>query len=308
MKTQNKYLITIIGPTAIGKTAMSLSLARHFNAEVISADSRQFFKEMTIGTAVPSKDELEAAKHHFIQNISIFEDYSVGDFERDAIAKLDELFLTNNVVVMVGGSGLYIDAILKGFDDFPDVDPSIRQQLIEDYEAKGIEYLQTELAKLDPVHYEKVAKENPQRLMRALEVCIGSGRPYSSFLNIKKNSRSFTPIVIGLEADRELMYDRINRRVDIMVNEGLIEEAKTLYPHKALNALQTVGYRELFSHFDGEITLDFALEEIKKNTRRFAKRQMTWFKRTEGTKWFDFATPPAEIINYIQTQLHAHSS
>ena len=287
---------------------MAIELARHFNAEVISADSRQFFKEMTIGTAVPSKNELEAAKHHFIQNISIFEDYSVGDFERDATAKLDELFETNNIAIMVGGSGLYIDAVLKGFDDFPDVDPAIRRQLIEDYKANGIEYLQNKLQHLDALHYDKVAKENPQRLMRALEVCIGSGRPYSSFLNIKKNSRTFTPIVIGLEADRELMYNRINSRVDNMVNEGLIEEARSLYPHKALNALQTVGYRELFSYFDEEITLDFAIEEIKKNTRRFAKRQMTWFKRTEGAKWFDFTTPPVEIINYIQTQLHAHSS
>ncbi|KOS06631.1 tRNA delta(2)-isopentenylpyrophosphate transferase [Flavobacterium akiainvivens] len=299
----SKYLITVVGPTAIGKTAMAIELARHFNCEIISADSRQFFREMAIGTAVPSKGELEAAKHHFIQDISIFEEYSVGDFERDAIAKLDELYQTNDFAVMVGGSGLYIDAVLKGFDDFPDVDPAIRSQLITDYEAKGIEYLQQELQRLDPVHYEKVAKENPQRLMRALEVCIGSGKPYSSFLNIKKNSRSFTPIVIGLEADRELMYDRINRRVDIMVNEGLIDEAKGLYPHKSLNALQTVGYRELFEHFDGNITLDFAIEEIKKNTRRFAKRQMTWFRRTERTKWFDFTTPSTEIINYINTQL-----
>jgi tRNA dimethylallyltransferase len=303
MSTQKKHLITVTGPTAIGKTAMAIALARHFNCEIISADSRQFFKEMAIGTAVPSKPELEAAKHHFIQNISIFEEYNVGDFERDAVAKLEELYNANDFAVMVGGSGLYIDAVLKGFDDFPDVDPAIRQQLINDYEAKGIQYLQHELQRLDPVHYENVAKENPQRLMRALEVCIGSGRPYSSFLNIKKNSRSFTPIIIGLEADRELMYDRINRRVDIMVNEGLIKEAKGLYPNKSLNALQTVGYRELFDHFDGNGSLDLAVEEIKKNTRRFAKRQMTWFRRTEGIKWFDFTTPASEIINYINTQL-----
>lgn len=294
-----KFLITVIGPTAIGKTALAIEVAKHFGCEIISADSRQFYSEMAIGTAVPSKEELAAAPHHFIQNISIFDEYSVGDFERDALAKLDELFKYNDYAVMVGGSGLYIDAVLKGFDDFPDIDPEIRQQLIADFEAKGIEYLQNELERLDPVHYKNVAKENPQRLMRALEVCIGSGRPYSSFLNIKKNSRSFTPIIIGLEADRELMYNRINQRVDIMVQQGLIDEAKALYPHKQLNALQTVGYRELFSHFDGDITLDFALEEIKKNTRRFAKRQMTWFKRTEGTTWFDFTTPPAEIINYI---------
>jgi len=303
MDTQHKYLITVIGPTAIGKTAMAIEIAKHFNCEIISADSRQFFKEMTIGTAVPSADELAAAKHHFIQNISIFEEYTVGDFERDAVAKLDQLFTKNNFAVLVGGSGLYIDAVLKGFDDFPEVDPAVRQKLIADFEEKGIEYLQQKLEELDPVHYNNIAKENPQRLMRALEVCIGSGRPYSSFLNIKKNSRNFTPIVIGLEAERQTMYDRINQRVDIMVNNGLIDEARELHPHKKLNALQTVGYRELFSFFDGEFTQDFALEEIKKNTRRFAKRQITWFKRTEGARWFDFKTPPATIINYIQDSL-----
>lgn len=301
-----KYLITVVGPTAIGKTAMAIEIAKHFKCEIISADSRQFFKEMAIGTAVPSKEELKAAKHHFIQNISIFDEYNVGDFERDAISKLDELYQTNDFAVMVGGSGLYIDAVLKGFDDFPDVDPSVREEIVANYEQQGIEYLQQELQKLDPVHYENVAKENPQRLMRALEVCIGSGKPYSSFLNIKKNSRSFTPIVIGLEADRELMYNRINQRVDVMVEAGLLDEAKNLYPHKKLNALQTVGYRELFSYFDEEFTLGFALEEIKKNTRRFAKRQMTWFKRNEATKWFDFTTPASEIINYIETQTHAN--
>lgn len=298
--TQNKYLITIIGPTAIGKTALAIEVAKHFNCEILSADSRQFFKEMTIGTAVPNKEELAAAPHHFIQNISVFEDYTVGDFERDAITKLDELFKVNNYVVLVGGSGLYIDAVLKGFDDFPDITPEVRQGIIENYEKHGIEFLQKQLEQLDPVHYQKVAKENPQRLMRALEVCIGSGKPYSSFLNIKKNSRNFIPIVIGLKADREVMYNRINQRVDSMVQTGLVEEAKALYPHKKLNALQTVGYRELFSHFDEEFTLGFAIEEIKKNTRRFAKRQMTWFKRTEGAKWFDFKTATSEIINYIE--------
>ncbi|MHA3788861.1 tRNA (adenosine(37)-N6)-dimethylallyltransferase MiaA [Flavobacterium hauense] len=302
---QHKYLITAIGPTAIGKTALAIEIAKHFRCDIISADSRQFFKEMAIGTAVPSKDELEAAKHHFIQNISIFDDYTVGDFEREAISKLDELYQSNDIAVMVGGSGLYIDAVLKGFDDFPDIDITVREKLKEDYEKNGIEYLQQELQRLDPVHYEKVAKENPQRLMRALEVCIGSGKPYSSFLNIKKNSRNFTPIIIGLDADRELMYSRINQRVDIMVESGLLEEARELYPDKKLNALQTVGYRELFSYFDGEFTKEFAIEEIKKNTRRFAKRQMTWFKRNEAAMWFDFKTPLPEIINYIETQTNA---
>jgi len=301
--TDKKYLITVIGPTAIGKTAMAIELAKHFNCEILSADSRQFFREMNIGTAVPSEEEQAAAPHHFIQNISVFDEYNVGDFERDAINKLDELYTQNDFAVLVGGSGLYIDAVLKGFDDFPDVDPTVRQEIINNYEENGITWLQQELEKRDPVHYANVAKENPQRMMRALEVCISSGKPYSSFLNIKKNSRRFTSIVIGLDAEREVMYDRINRRVDIMVNNGLIEEAKALYPYKKLNALQTVGYRELFSYFDGDFTKEFAIEEIKKNTRRFAKRQMTWFKRTEGVHWFDFTTNPKEIINYIENSL-----
>jgi len=301
MQTSPKYLITVIGPTAIGKTAMAIAIAQHFKCDIVSADSRQFFKEMSIGTAVPSDNELNAAKHHFIQNISIFEEYTVGEYERDAITLLDELFKENDFTVMVGGSGLYIDAVLKGFDDFPDVDPKIRECLIAKYEEYGIEYLQRELKHLDPVHYEKVALENPQRLMRALEVSIGSGKPYSSFLNIKKNSRNFIPIIIGLDADREVMYSRINQRVDIMVEHGQVAEAQSLYPHKKRNALQTVGYRELFSYFDGEWSLDFAIEEIKKNTRRFAKRQITWFKRTENAKWFDYTTPPEDIINYIES-------
>ncbi|OYQ31864.1 tRNA (adenosine(37)-N6)-dimethylallyltransferase MiaA [Flavobacterium cyanobacteriorum] len=301
--TNRKYLITIIGPTAIGKTALGIEVAKHFSCEIISADSRQFFQEMSIGTAVPSAEELAAASHHFIQNKSIFEEYTVGDFERDAIAKLDELYQANDFAVMVGGSGLYIDAVLKGFDDFPDIDPTVRENIIADYKTKGIEYLQEELQRLDPAYYGRVAKENPQRMMRALEVSIGSGRPYSSFLNIKKNSRAFTPLIIGLEADRAAMYDRINRRVDIMIENGLIEEARTLYPHKKLNALQTVGYRELFSYFDGEISLEFAIEEIKKNTRRFAKRQMTWFKRTEGTVWLDFMIPHETIAGSVEKRL-----
>lgn len=295
-----KYLITIVGPTAIGKTALSIALAQHFNCEIISCDSRQFFKEMQIGTAVPTSEELAGAQHHFIQNKSIFENYTVGDFEREAIVKLDELFMTNDYVVMVGGSGLYVDAVLKGFDDFPEISASVREEVTSNYEKSGIEYLQTELKKRDPNYFEVVAKENPQRMMRALEVCIGSGKPYSSFLNQKKNTRNFTPILIGLEAERSVIYHRINQRVDIMIKEGLLGEAKNLFPHKNLNALQTVGYRELFSHFDGEISLEFAIEEIKKNTRRFAKRQLTWFKRNENIKWFDYLVNRNEIIEYIK--------
>ena len=305
-----KYLITIIGPTAIGKTALSIALAQHFKCAIISCDSRQFFKEMTIGTAVPSPEELASATHHFIQNKSIHEDYSVGDFEKEAIAKLNKLYQTNDYVILVGGSGLYVDAILKGFDAFPDIDSSVRLNVNSNYEKLGIGYLQQQLQTLDPDYFEKIKTENPQtlqnpqRMMRFVEVCIGTGKPYSSFLNQKKNNRNFTPIIIGLEAERSVIYDRINQRVDIMVKEGLIEEAKKLYPNKDLNALQTVGYRELFSHFDGDFSLAFAIEEIKKNTRRFSKRQLTWFKRTENTKWFDYLEDRTKIIEYITETIH----
>lgn len=300
------YLITIIGPTAIGKTSLSIALAQHFGCEIISCDSRQFFKEMKIGTAVPSDDELAAATHHFIQNKSIFESYSVGDFEQEAIAKLDELFTKKNIQIMVGGSGLYVDAVLKGFDDFPNIDKSVREQINADFDAFGIEYLQKKLQELDVDYFNTISSENPQtlqnpqRMKRFVEVCIGTGKPYSSFLNQKKNKRNFTPIIIGLEAEREVMYNRINERVDIMMNQGLQEEAKNLYPNKHLNALQTVGYRELFDYFDGTTSLDFAVEEIKKNTRRFAKRQLTWFKRTENVEWFDYLTDRNEIIDFIK--------
>ncbi|WP_144891813.1 tRNA (adenosine(37)-N6)-dimethylallyltransferase MiaA [Flavobacterium tiangeerense] len=303
-----KYLITIVGPTAIGKTSLSIVLASHFNCEIISCDSRQFFKEMTIGTAVPSLAELAAAKHHFIQNKSIFENYTVGDFEKETLAKLNELFQNNDYAILVGGSGLYVDAILKGFDEFPEIDSTIRTDITTNYEKLGIGYLQQKLEILDPTYYKTLTSDNPQtlqnpqRMMRFIEVCLGTGKPYSSFLNQKKNNRDFTPILIGLEADRKIIYNRINQRVDIMMNEGLLNEAKTLYPNKELNALQTVGYRELFSFFDKAFSLEFAIEEIKKNTRRFSKRQLTWFKRNENTKWFDFETPYEKIIAYINSK------
>jgi tRNA dimethylallyltransferase len=304
------YLITIIGPTAIGKTALSIALAQHFCCDIISCDSRQFFKEMKIGTAVPSDDELVAATHHFIQNKAIFESYSVGDFEQEALAKLDELFQKNNIQIMVGGSGLYVDSVLKGFDDFPDIDDSVRETINSKFDNLGIEYLQQQLQELDSEYYTKLSVENPQtlqnpqRMKRFVEVCLGTGKPYSSFIGMRKNVRNFTPIVIGLEADRDVMYDRINQRVDIMLNEGLLAEAQSLYPNKNLNALQTVGYRELFDYFDGKITLEFAIEQIKMNTRRFAKRQITWFKRTENVSWFDYLTDREEIISAIKSKIH----
>lgn len=303
MAHQNKTLITIVGPTAIGKTSLSIELAQHFKTEIISCDSRQFYKEMRIGTAVPESFELDAVPHHFIQNRSIFQDYNVGDFEKDALHKLDELFTEHDVVIMVGGSGLYVDAVLKGFDQFPHVDPKIREELTKRLESEGLNALQDELKTLDPETYESIALENPQRVTRALEVCIGSGLPYSSFKNKPKEPRNFKSIKVGLNGDRQKIYDRINLRVDLMVEHGLLEEAKSLEAHKELNALQTVGYRELFSYFNGEFSKEFAIEEIKKNTRRFAKRQLTWFRKDKEILWFDFQTSRIEIIEAVKAKL-----
>jgi tRNA dimethylallyltransferase len=296
-------LITIVGPTAIGKTALSIKLANHFKSDIISCDSRQFFKEMTIGTAVPSADELSAAKHHFIQNRSIFDAYNVGEFERDALAKLEDLFLKNPIQIMVGGSGLYVDAVLKGLDYFPEVDPKIREDLTKELEEKGIESLQEKLQKLDIETYNTIALENPHRIMRALEICIGSGKTYSEFKNKPKEPRNFNVIKVGLTADREIIYNRINQRVDLMIENGLVEEAQNLHQHKELNALQTVGYRELFSFFEEDFTKEFAIAEIKKNTRRFAKRQITWFKRDEKTLWFDYKSDIEKIINEVENSI-----
>jgi tRNA dimethylallyltransferase len=305
---KQKKLITIIGPTAIGKTALSIALAQHFNCEIISCDSRQFFKEMKIGTAVPSDLELSQAKHHFIQNKSIFDNYTVGDFEKEAIEKLNELYESNDYAILVGGSGLYVDAILKGMDSFPEVEKSVREDIQIHYKILGLRYLQEKLQELDSNYFNKLKSENPQtlqnpqRMMRFVEVCISSGKPYSSFLNKDKNIRNFTPIIIGLEADRKIIYDRINQRVDLMMKEGLLAEAEKLYSNKNLNALQTVGYRELFQYLDNEITLEFAVEEIKKNTRRFSKRQMTWFKRTENVVWFDYLDSFEFVLKVISSK------
>ncbi len=296
----NKYLITIVGATAIGKTALSITLAKYFKTVIISSDSRQFYKEMNIGTAVPSLEELSQVPHHFIQNRSIFENYSVGDFERDAIKELNHLFKKHDVIIMVGGSGLYVDAVINGLDDFPTVDPEIREKLKEELQKNGIQSLQNQLKKLDLVTFQKIDIDNKQRLIRALEICIGTNNPYSSYLKNKEKNRNFKTIKIGITADRDIIYNRINQRVDLMIENGLIEEAKKLYPNKNLNALQTVGYRELFQCFDNEITLDFAISEIKKNTRRFAKRQGTWFRRDKEIEWFDYQEKNASILKYIQ--------
>ncbi len=293
------YLITIVGPTGIGKTRLSIALALHYGAEIISSDSRQFYKEMSIGTAVPSLNELSAVPHHFIQNKSIFDHYSVGHFEKDALQKIKELFKKKNVIIMVGGSGLYVEAVLTGLDHFPDVSPEIRKRLKEQLEMEGIESLQKLLLQLDAETYHDIEIQNPHRLIRALEICLETGKKYTSFKNNPKEKRNFNSILIGLDADRKEIYNRIELRVDLMIAQGLLDEAKNLFSYRNLNALQTVGYKELFEYLEGKVTLDFAISEIKKNTRRFAKRQNTWFKKNENIKWFDYQTPLQEIITYI---------
>jgi tRNA dimethylallyltransferase len=299
----NKYLISIVGPTAIGKTTLSVKFAQHFNTEIISADSRQFYKEMQIGTAAPTKEELSQAKHHFIHHKSVIDNYSVGAFEKDAISKLNELFKTHNIVIMVGGSGLYVDAVTKGLDYFPDVDPEIRKNLNKTLEYKGIETLQLQLKELDIDTYNTIEISNPHRVIRALEICIGTDKPYSSFLKKKKKKHDFKTITIGLTADRELIYDRINKRVEIMIKNGLLNEVKSLQKYQNLNALNTVGYKEIFNFLNSKWSLDFATEEIKKNTRRFAKRQLTWFNKNSNTFWFDYETDTKIIIDSINNEI-----
>ncbi|MBP8033236.1 MAG: tRNA (adenosine(37)-N6)-dimethylallyltransferase MiaA [Bacteroidia bacterium] len=272
-----KNLIVIAGPTAVGKTALSIELAKFYNCPVISADSRQFFKEMSIGTAKPTKEEMQDVTHYFIDNICIHDTYNVGEFEREAIECIETLFKDHEQLILVGGSGLYINAILNGVDEFEEIPAHIREQLIKDYEEKGLTYLQEELKQKDEVYYNQVDLNNPQRIMRALEVCINSQKPYSSFRTKEKKQRTFDTINILINTDREILYNRINKRVDIMMQNGLLEEVKALYPHKHLNALNTVGYKELFDFIDDKCTLEEAVNLIKQNSRRYAKRQLTWF-------------------------------
>ncbi|MGY8987004.1 MAG: tRNA (adenosine(37)-N6)-dimethylallyltransferase MiaA [Flavobacteriales bacterium] len=281
-----KTLIVVLGPTAIGKTSLSILLAKHYNTEIMSADSRQFYKELLIGAAPPSKKELLEVKHHFVQHLSVSEDYNVGKFEEDAIHKLEELFPKNDKIIMTGGSGLYIDAICKGFDKMPEIPSEIREKVISLYKEKGLEFLQEELKEKDSIYFNEVDKNNPQRLMRALEIIYSTNKTFSSFRKKENKKRSFNIVKIGLEIDRELLYNRINNRVDIMMENGLEKEVKSLIPYQNKNALQTVGYKELFEYFDGNCSLEKSTEMIKQNTRRFAKRQITWFKKDSSIKYF----------------------
>ena len=272
-----RTLIIIAGPTAVGKTSLSIELAKSYTCPVISADSRQFYKEMTIGTAKPSSEEMQGVKHYFIDNISIHDTYNVGQYEREAIELIESLFKEHETLILVGGSGLYINAILNGVDEFDEIPTEIREQLIKKYNEKGLPYLQEELKQRDEVYYNQVDLNNPQRIMRALEVCIHNNQPYSSFRKKEKKERPFDTINLLINTERKVLYQRINKRVDMMMEQGLLEEVKSLHPYKSLNALNTVGYKELFDFMDGKCTLEEAVNMIKQNSRRYAKRQLTWF-------------------------------
>ncbi len=282
-----KHLIVIAGPTAVGKTALSVELAKHFNCPVISADSRQFYKEMSIGTAKPTAKEMQNVPHYFIDNLSINEAYNVGQYERDAIACMEDLFKENEVLILTGGSGLYINAVLNGVDEFDEIPNNIRDTIIKNYTEKGISYLQEELKQRDEVYYNRVDLNNPQRLMRALEVCIHTGKPYFLHRTKEKKERLFYAIPILINTERDLLYARINKRVDAMMINGLLEEVKHLYPYKHLNALNTVGYKELFDYIDGKQSLEEAVNLIRQNTRRYAKRQLTWFNNQGDYESFE---------------------
>ena len=298
----NKTLIVIVGPTGSGKTSLSLALAQHYKAPIISTDSRQVYRGMPIGTAQPTSEELAMAEHHFIADREPEDDFNCGRYEQEALARLEELFASHDIVVAVGGSGLYIQALCEGLDSLPEADDRLREELKRRLAEGGVERLAEELMVLDPQYAAEVDLQNPARVMRALEVCIATGRPYSEQRKGIKSQRPFNIIKIGTEMPRDVLYDRINRRVDIMIDDGLVDEAKALYPKRQLNALQTVGYRELFDHFSGEISLDEAIDLIKRNSRRYAKRQMTWFRRDESIKWI---APDRvdEIIAYIDAKI-----
>jgi tRNA dimethylallyltransferase len=298
----NNFLIVLLGPTGVGKTDVSIDLATRYKCEIISADSRQFFREMRIGTAIPNDSQLNRVTHHFLSFLSAENYYSSSLFEKAVLELLPQLFKKNNIVIMSGGSGLYIDAVCNGIDDIPDVEPAIREKFISMFRDSGIEGLRAALKLMDPDHYAKVDLKNHKRIMRALEICESTGRPYSSFLKKQKNKRDFTIVRIGLERTRDDLYDRINSRVDEMVKAGLEDEVRSLIRFRHLNALNTVGYREFFGYFDGSFTREKAIELIKRNSRRYAKRQITWWGKDKDIKWFH-PDRIEDIIQYIENKL-----
>ena len=286
-----KTLIVVVGATGSGKTDLSLRLATHFSAPILSTDSRQLYRGIPIGTAQPTAEQLAAVEHHFIASHDLTDNFNCGEYEVQALARLEELFRKHNTVVAVGGSGLYIQALCEGMDDLPQADEALRQSLVERLQKEGIESLAADLQRLDPDYYEQVDRCNPSRILRAVEVCMQTGKPYSSLRTGERRKRDFNIVKVGIEWEREALYDRINRRVDMMIDEGLEAEARAVYPLRHLNSLQTVGYREMFDYFDGTTTREEAIELIKRNSRRYAKRQMTWFRRDSEIRWFS----PEEI-------------
>jgi len=297
-----KYLIVVVGPTAVGKTAMAIALARHFRTDVLSADSRQFYREMSIGTAKPSAAEMGEVVHHFVNSRSITEGYDVGAFEKEALQCLDHVYTRHDVAIMAGGSGLFVDAVCRGFDELPKASAAVRQELRDRLESEGLGSLQSTLKEKDPVYYAQVDLNNPQRVMRALEVITSTGKPFSDFRKGETKERPFKVIKVGLEMEREKLYERIDHRMELMIRAGLFVEAASLWDHRTLNALQTVGYREIYGHMEGEYDREEAIRLLKRNSRRYAKRQLTWFKRDESTRWFQ-PEDSAGIVAFIEEEM-----
>lgn len=295
-------LIIVLGPTGVGKSDISIQLAKHYHSEIISADSRQFFRELTIGTAVPSPDDLKMVPHHFIQTKSIHDYYNVSEYENEALHLISELFVRINPVVLTGGSMLYVDTICNGIDDIPTVDPEIRDEVIGWYEKNGIEALRQRLLEIDSEYYQIVDLNNPKRLLHAVEIHQMTGMPFTSFRKKTVKERPFRMIKIGINQDRKILYDRINERVLRMIDAGLLNEAKTVYPHRKLNSLNTVGYKELFSYLEGDCSLDEAIDLIQRNTRKYARKQLTWFRRDQQIKWFE-PDQIQEIIDYVDQKM-----
>lgn len=300
--SDKKILILVVGPTAVGKTALCIKLAKKFETEIISCDSRQFYREMNLGTAKPSQEELSEVPHHLVNSLSIHEDYDVRKFETDALKISEDLFQRKNVVIVTGGSGLFADALTEGMDEIPSVDPEIREHIIREYEKNGLEWLQEQISRLDPEYFSLVDRQNPQRLMRALEVIRGTGAKFSSFRKKAKADRHFQTIKIGLNRDREELYQRIDLRMDQMIREGLFEEAQALFEFRNLNALQTLGYSEIFGFLEGKYDREEAMRLLKRNSRRYAKRQLTWFRRDEGIRWFH-PDQESDIFSWIANQM-----
>lgn len=300
-----KYLISICGATGIGKTGWAIALARHYKTEIISADSRQFYREMRIGTAVPSTEELKAVPHHFIQHTSIHKPYTVGDYQKDALELISEKFMACDYLILAGGSALFLDAVTRGLDEFPPVAAGVRDKLETKYARGGIKALQELLLQLDPEYHKVVDLENPRRLIRALEICVSSGRPYSSYLGKHKAPIGFVHVPLGIEAPRDIIYKRIEARVDTMMKEGLLDEVASLLPYRELNALQTVGYQELFPYLDGETDLETAVALIKRNTRRFAKRQLTWYRKNPEIRWIPHDAPLEIALQSIEEHIRS---